>query len=202
MFAPEGENTNGYLVVGATGCGKSTWLAKRIQNYNGNAIVYKHFTNIDDAAFNFLTTKTIKNIRQGVPPGENVKCKIGGFESSDYIAFLDWVKKNFRNGMLVIDDATIFERDRLSKQMNFLLTMKRHLGIDIFLVYHGLTLLPIEQFLLCKAIVLFNTTDNLSYKAKKTPKYRELENGIILARNNFRSGDKKKKYSPVIIDLR
>lgn len=202
MFASEGENTNGYLVVGATGCGKSTWLAKRIQNYNGNAIVYKHFSNIDDAAFKNLTIKTTKNIRQGVGPGENVKCKIGGYETSDYIAFLEWVKGNFRNGMLVIDDATIFERDRLSKQMNFLLTMKRHLGLDIFLVYHGLTLLPIEQFLLCKNIILFNTTDNLNYKARKTPKYQEIEKGIVMARQNFRSANKQIKYKPIIIDLR
>lgn len=199
MFASEGQNTNGYLVVGATGSGKSTWLANRIKKMNCNVIVYKHFANIDDKAFDFLTTKTMSNIRQGAAPNEAVKCKIGGMEREDYIKFLQWVKTTYRNGALFVDDATIFERDRLTKEMNFLLTMKRHLGIDIFLVYHGLTLLPIEQFLLCKQIILFNTTDNLSYKASRTPKYPELVQGIAQARANFKTT--ANKYKPVIVSL-
>lgn len=201
MFAQEGANTNGFLVVGATGCGKSTWLANRIKRYNGNVIVYKHKANIDDAAFSFLTEKNEKNWRQGAEPGQSVKCKFSGIEQRDYILFLEWVKKYYRNGMLVIDDATIFERDRLCKQMNFILTMKRHLGLDVFLVYHGLTLLPIEQFLLCKSIILFNTTDNLAYKARRTPKYDDLVKGIEVARKNFHSSNVKLKYTPAIVPL-
>lgn len=201
MFKKDGAKTNGYLVVGATGCGKSTWIANRIKLAKCNVIVYKHIVNIDDNAFKFLSHKNTNNIRQGVNIGEPVKCKISGIDRKDYIVFLEWVKKNYRNGILVIDDATIFERDRLTTEMNFILTMKRHLGLDIFLVYHGLTLLPIEQFLLCKSIILFNTTDSLQYKASRLPQYKSLLTGISLARQNFKSANQKIKYTPVVVNL-
>lgn len=201
MFASEGAQTNGYLVVGATGCGKSTWLANRVRKYQGNAIVYKHMSNADDAAFSFLNIKTTTSWRQGATPGEAVKCKITGMETKEYIEFLRWVKANYRNGMLVIDDATIFERDRLSAEMNYLLTMKRHLGLDIFLVYHGLTLLPIEQFILCRYIILFNTTDNVRYKVSRLPCYPTMIAGIQKARENYKSSSTKVKYSPVVVKV-
>lgn len=201
MFQAEGQNTQGVMVVGATGCGKSTWIAERCRKYNGNVIVYKHMSNIDDKAFSFLPEKTTSNWRQGAKEGSPVKCKISGVEVSDYIQFLKWCKDNYRNGLLVIDDATIFERDRLSKEMNFLLTMKRHNGMDIYLVYHGLTLLPIEQFLLCRYVVLFNTTDNPNYKVRKIPRYQDFVNAIEMARKNYRSTNVKTKYSPVILRL-
>lgn len=199
MFTPNGLKTNGYLVVGATGCGKSTWLATLCKKSKCNVIVYKHLATIDDNAFDFLKLENIKNFK--IQPGIYKKCKMGGYNHHQYIEFLEFVKKNYRNGILIIDDATIFERDRLSVEMNFLLTMKRHLGLDIFLVYHGLTLLPIEQFLLCKQIILFNTTDSLKYKASRLPKYEALVKGINLARANFRNQNIKIKYSPIIVNL-
>lgn len=201
MFAQEGQNTQGVIIVGATGCGKSTWISNRVRKYQGNVIVYKHMSNIDDAAFSDLPIKTVTNWRQGAKPGTSVKCKVSGIDGKDYINFLNWVKDNYRNGMLVIDDATIFERDRLSKEMNFLLTMKRHNGMDIYLVYHGLTLLPIEQFLLCRYVVLFNTTDNPNYKVKKIPSYSKFEKAIQMARENHKSNNPKVKYEPVILRL-
>lgn len=201
MFAAEGAQTQGYMVVGATGSGKSTWLAQRVRKYQGNVIVYKHLSNIDDAAFAFLPLKTTSNWRQGAKPTQPVKCRIGGMQGKEYTAFLKWVTENYRNGALIIDDATIFERDRLSKELNFLLTMKRHLGLDIFMVYHGLTLQPIEQFLLCRYLILFNTTDNVKYKMSKIPRYDEVVKGIQMARDRHKSSDPKVKYSPVVVRL-
>lgn len=188
------------LVTGSPGSGKSTFTAGIAKKYQGNVIVYKHLANIDDPAFSFLPVKAESNWRQGAAPGTPVKCKFAGTEEG-YVKFLNWVKENYRNGMLVIDDATIFERFILTKEMNHLVTMRRHYGIDIYLIYHGLTLLPIEQFIFCNYIILFNTTDNLKYKASRMPHYAELMAGVQAARRNYQSGDQRIKYTPAIIRL-
>jgi ABC-type oligopeptide transport system ATPase subunit len=189
-----------YMIVGAPGSGKSTLCATMIKQYPGNVIVYKHTANIDDKAFSFLTEKTVSNWRQGAKPGEAVKCKMAGVQK-DYKAFLKWIIANYRNGLLVIDDTTIFERDRLTEFMNDLVTMRRHYGIDIILIYHGLTLLPIEQFIFCNKLVIFNTVDNIDYKANKLPQKEALDKAIQQARYNYNSKTGLLKYTPAIVNL-
>lgn len=189
------------IATGSPGAGKSSFVAKYVKAYSENAIVYKHIANLDDKAFSFLTAKTKENWRQGIAPGAKAKCKFAG-KQDEYKDFLKWViGGGLRNGLLCIDDATIFERDRLSKEMNELVTMRRHYGLDIFLVYHGLSLLPIEQFIFCNHIIIFNTNDNIQYKANKLPCFEDLKKAISEARENFKSNDAKNKYRPAIVKL-
>lgn len=189
------------LIVGSPGAGKSTFTAGYVKRYNQSALVYKHLANIDDKAFSFLSTKTKESWRQGAAPGQPVKCKIAG-RQEDYAEFLRWIMAGgLRNGLLVVDDATIFERDRLTKEMNELVTMRRHYGLSIWLIYHGLSLLPIEQFVFANRIVLFNTTDNLKYKAAKMPRFEALTEGVTKARANFQSTDPRRKFAPVVVKL-
>lgn len=184
------------IVVGSPGSGKSTFTAELIKKTPGNAIVYKHIANIDDPAFSFLTEKNADNWRQGAAPGAGVKCKFAG-RQEDYRGFLQWVIRNYRNGMIVVDDATLFERDRLTREMQDIVTMRRHYGLDIILIYHGLTALPIDQFPFLNNIVLFNTNDNFQYKANKLPQIENLNKAVFLARQNHRNA--KTKYTPAIV---
>jgi hypothetical protein len=186
------------IIVGSPGSGKSTFTANLIKKAADNTIVYKHIANIDDPAFTFLNQKTVSSWRQGAAPGTKVQCKIAG-RQEDYAEFLKWVIGNFRNGMIVIDDATLFERDRLSKGMNELVTMRRHYGIDIILIYHGLTALPIEQFIFLNNIILFNTNDNFKYKNNKLPQMAALNSAVNLARLNY--SKPATKYTPAIVKL-
>lgn len=186
------------MIVGSPGSGKSTFTSKLVQTMPGNAIVYKHIANIDDKAFSQLTEKNQSNWRQGAKPGEAVKCKFAG-QVEDYKAFLQWAIKNYRNGLLVVDDATIFERDRMTKEMQNIVTMRRHYGIDVILIYHGLSTLPIDQFVFLNNLVLFNTNDNIKYKANKLPQMDALNAAIQQARDNYRS--KANKYTPAIINF-
>lgn len=186
------------IVSGAPGSGKSTFLSKLVNAYPQNVIVYKHLANIDDKAFSALTAKTTSNFKQGAAPGAFVKCKIAGTQE-DYPAFLQWIKRSYRNGLLIIDDCTIFERDRLSKTMNELVTMRRHYGIDIILVYHGLSLLPIEQFIFINNLVLFKTSDNFIYKANKIPNIENIKRYVLQANKNART--KELQYTPVIYKI-
>lgn len=199
-----------FLIVGSPGSGKSTYVANLIKNYkNGNVCVFKHISNYDDPALDFLPIKTERNWRQGASPHELVKFRMIGDESS-YIHALDWIQgdapNKFRNGLLVIDDCTLFERDRITKQMKHLVTMRRHAGyrLDICLIYHGLTYLPIDQFTFVNTVVLFNTTDKINYKASRIP-LDELIKGVETAKSNHATGkatgNKKLQYKPAIVQL-
>lgn len=199
-----------FLVVGSPGSGKSTYVANLIKKYkNGNVCVFKHASNYDDPALNFLPIKTEKNWRQGAAPNQPVKFRMVGDEDA-YIHFLNWLvsgnTNKFRNGLLVVDDCTLFERDRITKQMKQLVTMRRHSGyrLDICLVYHGLTYLPIDQFTFVNTVVMFNTTDKINYKASRIP-LDELIKGVEQAKKNNEQGkknkDKKLQYKPEIIKL-
>lgn len=189
-------------VVGQRGSGKSTLVAKLAKNYNGNVCVVKHPTNIEDNAFSFLAQKTQTSWRQGVAPNQPAKFKISVETGQEYKELITWIiNGNFRNGMLVIDDATIFERDRMSIELNKLVTMCRHLGIDLYLVYHGLTLFPIEQYIFLNYLIIFNTNDNVDYKKNKIPEFTKVKAAVLKARNNFLSNDPSKKYSPVVLKI-
>lgn len=192
------------LIVGSPGAGKSTYIANVVDRYtNGNVLVWKHLANYDDPAFKRLPIKTETNWRQGVQPGAYVKFKMIGDERA-YPELLKWLygtdPNKFKNGLLVIDDCTLFEKDRLSETMYRLVTMRRHAGyrLDIWLVYHGLTNLPIDQFTFVNNIVMFNTTDNMRYKSSRIP-LAEIIQGVNEARSNFRTKDKR--YTPAIIRL-
>lgn len=187
------------IIVGATGSGKSTWMADFAKRYKRNFIAYKHYVNIDDKAFAFLTEKTMSNYRQGVKPGEIVKCKIAGRDEKDFLSFLDWCDTDFRHGLVAIDDSILFERDRPSKKFLNFLVMKRHYAMNIFVVYHSLSAIPIEMFTYANKIVLFNTTDNTRYKKNKISNYDALQKGIAMARANRLNP--ATRYKPVIVKL-
>jgi hypothetical protein len=192
------------LLAGAPRAGKSSFSAKVMRAYPENAIIVKHTANINDATFSFLTEKTTDNWRQGVPKNGYAKCKMAFKDrKKDYPAFLQWVIDHFRNGLLVIDDATIFERDRLTEGMNEIVSMRAHLGIDIMLIYHGFTLMPIEQFIFCNHLIIFNTTDNLEYKKSKIPFFKEVVAATHTARQRFRLHlpQDPHRYVPEIVKL-
>lgn len=188
------------IVAGAPGMGKSTFVAEMVKKEKGNCIVYKHASNIDDKAFSFLPLKTMNNWRQGSAPTTPVKCKISGLDEQDYEAFLKWVfAGNFSNGTLVIDDGGLFERNQSTKTFKRILAMRRHLKIDLIIVYHGLTQTPIDNFPYANYLVLFNTTDNFFYKASRLPNFERLVKGNDMVKQNRQN--EATKYKPVIINM-
>lgn len=188
-------------VVGIKGSGKSTFLAGVAKKYRGNVCIAKHIININDLAFKDFPVKTMANWRQGARPDQPVKFKVGIDEDS-YKDLIDWVRKGqFKNGLLIVDDATLYEENDMSKGLKNLITLCRHHGIDLWVVYHGLTLFPIRQFVFLDYLVLFNNTDSFDYKRNKIPKADEINRALVKARINHNSKDKKVKYTPVILSM-
>ncbi len=190
------------VCVGVTGSGKSSWLARLIRAYQQNVIVLKHTSNIDDPAFSFLPHKTTFNFRQGAASHEPVQCKMTCKGKKDYKLFMQWVLQHYRNGLLIIDDAIIFEKDRMTDELLELVTLRRFYGVDVWQVYHGLSLFPIDQFVFLDHVILFNTSDKLEYKKNKIPCFDQLEAARTQARNNYNHTDPAIKYRPVILNLR
>lgn len=195
-------NTRFNGIVGSPGAGKSTYVAKALKTYLRNVIVWKHIINIDDQAFSFLPEKNMDNWRQGAKPGAPVKCKIGGSEEN-YRDFLKWIKTNYRNGLIIIDDATIFEDGKLTPEMRHLVAMRRHYGIDIWLVYHGFSAFPIDQYKFINHLVIFNTNDNIFYKKSKIPEFDKVQAAIDIAKHRFATlkPNNTERYKPEIVTL-
>jgi hypothetical protein len=198
---PEVRERRFILIAGAPGAGKSVFVNDNIiAPYTGNVIIFKHPANIDDKAVAWLPEKTPSNWRQGAKPGAPVRCKMA-VTKQDYKKTLQWVADEYRNGLLIVDDATIYEKFILTNEMEFLVIMRRHLGIDIVMMYHGLTRLPIDQFISANYLLLFNTTDNFDYKAKKLPQHKTLQDAAQSARGAFLRWPEHdpRRHQPVIL---
>lgn len=181
------------MIIGAPGYGKSTWTARHLQNSpRKNVLVYKTDLNLHDKAFaDYKVLDKLSDYKGGL-------AKISDL-SIQYIPFLEAITKNFRNGALVVDDAAYYEGHNTSPQFFELMRMKRHLGIDLYYIYHGLSDAPINHFRYVNHIVLFHTSDNPRYKATRLP-----DGGV----NFFAAQERLKrmvaaghKYQPIIIKL-
>lgn len=157
------------IFVGAPGFGKSTFTSRIIQqSKDANAIIYKMALNIDDKAFSkFPECKDIAKYTGG-------KVKISDL-TIKYPKLVRLVVDKYRNGHFVVDDAGLYERDIISDELNDLVMMRRHIGVDVSLIYHGLSFLPIQQFPFINNIILFHTTDNFTYKARRLPAGEQLQ---------------------------
>lgn len=157
----------GNAILGAPGTGKSTYSANLIKlSKDPNALIYKAQLNIDDEAFKAFPVCDFYKYKGG-------KVKISNMDIP-YKEFLRQVYENFRNGSLLIDDAGLFEKRLLSDEMLNILQMRRHMGVDVYMIYHGFTFFPIEQAAFLNNMVLFHTTDNPQYKGSKLPAFNEM----------------------------
>lgn len=155
-------------IIGAPGHGKSTYTAEKIvTRAKGNAIIYKADFNINDKAFAKFPYVDIEKYKGG-----KVKVSDANIEYKDFVR---WCYRNMRNGTLVVDDASIYEQNAISKELLRLIAMRRHIGVDVYLVYHGLTGFPIDQYKFLDYLVLFNTKDEISYKRNKIPMFDKLQ---------------------------
>ena len=87
--------------------------------------------------------------------------------------------------------------------MRHLVAMRRHYGIDIWLVYHGFTAFPIDQYKFINFLVIFNTNDEIGYKKNKIPKFNEVQAAIEQSRLRFAQNNptNKERYKPSVVTL-
>lgn len=188
--------------VGSPGSGKTTYINKLLKKVKSNIIVLKLWYNIDDVATLWLPLLTLEQIERRIKNNSLIQCRIG-LNKKDYKPILEFINSKFRNGILIIDDATIFEKDKLSVWLEDMLVMRRHLGLDIWLVYHGFTGFPIDQYKYLNYLMVFNTVDNPNYKKNKIPQYELINNAIEQSKKTFAkySYSDPRRYTPTIVKL-
>jgi len=192
----EGRKAKLVIVVGATGTGKTTWLINLCKQIGyTNALAYVSELNIDDKVF-----KPFKTITE-------LQAYTGGWAKlSDIdIEYKDLMQKviggkstGYRNGAFIVDDAGEYEDEKVTDELKKLARMKRHISVDLFYIYHGLTDIPIQLFKYATDIVMFHTTDEPGYKLRKIPRAKELFAAKQTLQTMFLNGH---QYQPIVLKL-
>lgn len=171
------------LVVGFPGHGKSTFIANQCKRTkDSNVLVYVEDVDMDSDAWAAFPPVDFGKYRGG-------KRKVNASDVA-YDVFLQQVCQHFRNGIVVIDEGRLHENYRLSKEMIRLVATRRKIGVDIYINYHGMSGLPVEQLQYVNNIILFHTTDNFSRKGRSLPEMQALLAAQARIRRQVFAGNK------------
>jgi len=183
------------LLVGATGAGKSTFLlqnvVKPLQEKGNRILVVKNDINKDWGDVPFFDfydeIKTFEGIRK-------LNYLDGRFEI---------IQKNYSNGALILEDCRGYIDLQSDKIMQWLLIFRRHVGIDLFAVFHGLTEVPPKFFTHADRLILFSTNDNINKRSKEiySDKLKLIDEARLRIEDKVRKGNKY-AYEIVNLDIR
>lgn len=162
-----GGNAKTWIVVGATGEGKSEFVKKTL---------LPRFKNFDKCLF---------DVNNEYTAFEN---QIKGFPKID--EFISIAQKR-TNTLFLFEEATAFFNNRIVAQnMIEILVRKRHANNFYIIVFHSLRSIPVQLFEFCNYLVLYKTNDRADMvlskykdnpeiieafeKVQKTPKYQNV----------------------------
>jgi len=152
------------IVIGKKMQGKSTFIANMVTTVqaalqertviivDNDPPAYNQFERIDDynTLYRLLKGKGIAKFYDFNPDDEKVEETI-----------LKYLRQHFRNGTLVIEDASPFVSHTASNIIKRWFTNHKNYGVDLVVTFHSLRMVP--EFLrnMAHNIVLFKTQDNL-----------------------------------------
>jgi hypothetical protein len=132
----------GYLIVGSTNTGKSTFLRSKLMKVSNKRSIIIYDVN-------------------------NEHSDLYPYKFMDFEPFMLKLTK-VSNAVIAIEEATIFFNNRsTSDELNKLLVEKRHSNNYIFLCFHSLRSVPRFVYDLCNYITLFKTNDSPSMIEQK-----------------------------------
>ncbi len=158
------------IVCGTNGTGKSTFVSKVIANtHHRDVLVYIEDIDTYGNPFNLPTVPFFKY--------KGGKVTINADEIN-FESFLTAVVKQFRNGMLVIDEAGMYNMFAEGKPIQPLLNLmkqRRKYNIEVYFIYHGLSEINVKLFKWTNNLILFHQTDEFKHKAAVIPRIEELK---------------------------
>ena len=186
------------ILVGATGAGKSTFLLKNIVEpllkEDKRILVVKNDFNMDWKDVDFLSKdkkyeelKTFTGIRK-------VNFRQGRLEK---------IAQYYSNGVLILEDCMGYIHTQTDKITDWLLLGRRHFGINLFCVFHGLTEVPPKFFTYADSLILFATNDNINKRSKEIfpERLQVIDKARQRIEQRVRKGDKF-AYEIINLDIR
>lgn len=178
------------VIAGGQGCGKTTFAFKMINSF----LKFKKpvlcvipddeeklFWDIDEIINtgdndNYLAHE-LRNFKEGI---KKIYC-------SD-VKLFDIIRNNFRNGLIVIDDARVYLKSR-DEPFRAMIMRRRQKNNDIIFICHGLSEIPPSCNSFLTDLILFNTTDDFKkWNISEKEKYKNIVatiNNIARTKNPY-----------------
>ncbi|MDR3046196.1 MAG: hypothetical protein LBU51_01095 [Bacteroidales bacterium] len=176
------------LIVGVNGSGKTTFIDQQIVSNSEKSLVVTP----DDMEWKNLPEIPLSEIRTFTGNGKII------YRGPDTI---EYIKKNYSGGNLIMDDAMAYLNHQTPDTMRYIYIRRRHFGIDVYIVAHGLRQVPPQCFTFSSWLILFNSVEN--FRNRKNEIQPELFEKIITAQsrisNNVVNG-KPYYYEIILLD--
>ena len=173
---PERDNPFLTVIVGATNSGKTTLTEQLIMHRKRVLAITPHFKEWEDfeninpqnkAFWKFNGTKRVQaytNVIKHLNGNKSIIENKNKNENTDY----------FRNGVFIFDDSRMYVNARVEDDLYQILQSRDQRKTDIFVVAHGLTVVPPMFFLYVDKFIMFRTQDNLKKRKNDLIWYNEL----------------------------
>jgi len=172
------------LILGKRGTGKSTYLRALIEQYKTVHPKQKVLilSAINQPAYKDIPTIDIDLLRRWKNAGTY---KIYGSNTEE---LLSEIELNFKNGLLIMEDATSFVPKSIPKEVRRMIIDTKQKNVDLLLTFHGFMSTPPEIIRYCDTITMFRTDNPESRKNDIGAYYEDINkafNEILKSKNPF-----------------
>lgn len=153
------------LIVGAQKTGKSTFADNILRSTDRKALV------VDSEGLEKLWQKYPIIKLSDVYRLKKGRARIIFDDYDEDPNFFKTLKKTFRNGIILFDDAPYYLEDYRGKYFQKILMKNRQTNNDVIWICHGITAVPPGFWKFFSILVVFNTTETFESRKKSVPTY-------------------------------
>lgn len=164
------------VFCGSRGKGKSTQIEKLINRYKEKVLIYDIHGESIYRKFTTIEVNKISKHLKGVAKVIN----------ADYDLVLTTLYSDFKNGLIVLEDANFYLNSARNEMLWRMLVQARHRGTDIVLTFHSLARIPPYVYEMMNDLVLFKTSENIDRIKNKIPNFQiiDTEKNLINKHSN------------------
>lgn len=147
------------LVVGAPGCGKTTYIKTILSTIGRKALVYDINSERAYMEYPKIQPADIARHTSGI-------ARVYSENDKELLGIID---KQFYNGLVVFEDSTIYMQNATAPHIRSLLTNFRHRNRDYIFTFHSFRRIPPFLYEMSNYIAIFKTQDSPSHSSDKIP---------------------------------